>query len=763
MHKNTSVLLYKYGKIRFMKLSKQTVISTVLTVLLLAGGIFIYTRATANFFMDNVKCTVKNELVEKASVIESFSRYCQSSIKLISQFLTTRMTSPEVDDPNKLFAQYTENSPFDFLMYVRADGTHMANALPGGKPFNASSSLYYTEGMKGKTGVCINYRVKDTEKTIITFYTPLYYANKITGVICGDIDTEISLEKKLCTNEIDVSVYYVLCDREMKVIASSSDVIPSGLDINRYADNTFISDILTHVKEKNTETFSFTDEGKKGLCAVAGLNYQDWKLIAIVLPKTLNASVFRFAKNSIYLIIYVFVILILYFVIRIYYHDKDIKKNEYEKFMENMIDTQATQISILSSFSGIYYSAYLLDLNKDTLVEIKSEPELRDIIDKKKSLKEFFDKIVRYTIVPEYLDKVIAFTDLSTLPARLKDKKIISIECQSCRHGWLRVSYITVETDERHVPYKVLYVAQIIDDEKRREEALINSAYNDELTGLYNRRSYEDDLAKLKASPITADMVYISFDVNGLKVVNDTLGHEAGDELICGAADCMTFAFGTYGKVYRTGGDEFQAILYCNSVILDSIKQKFEKAVDSWTGKLVSELKISAGYVNYSENPEMSVNEIVKLADQRMYKAKSEFYTSKSVDRRGQQAAFEVLCQAYTKILKIDLLKDEYTILQMREDEKDQEKGFSPSISLWLENFAKSGQVHADDVAKYLEKTNINYLRRYFSEGNKMFSIHYRRIIGDKICTVIMEMIPARNYGPDNQIIYLYVKNIDIA
>lgn len=292
---------------------------------------------------------------------------------------------------------------------------------------------------------------------------------------------------------------------------------------------------------------------------------------------------------------------------------------------------------------------------------------------------------------------------------------------------------------------------------------MINSAYNDELTGLYNRRSYESDLSKLKASPITADMVYISFDVNGLKVVNDTLGHEAGDELICGAADCMTAAFGTYGKVYRTGGDEVQAILYCNSVILDSIKQKFEKAVDSWTGKLVSELKISAGYVNYSENPEMSVNEIVKLADQRMYKAKSEFYTSKSVDRRGQQAAFEVLCQAYTKILKIDLLKDEYTILQMREDEKDHGKGFSPSISLWLENFAKSGQVHADDVAKYLEKTNINYLRRYFSEGNKMFSIHYRRIIGDKFCTVIMEMIPARNYGPDNQIIYLYVKNIDIV
>jgi len=64
MHKNTSVLFYKYGKISFMKLSKQTVFSTVITVLLLAAGIFIYTRAASNFLMDNVKYTVKNELVE---------------------------------------------------------------------------------------------------------------------------------------------------------------------------------------------------------------------------------------------------------------------------------------------------------------------------------------------------------------------------------------------------------------------------------------------------------------------------------------------------------------------------------------------------------------------------------------------------------------------------------------------------------------------------------------------------------------------------
>ncbi|MCR5741555.1 MAG: diguanylate cyclase [Gammaproteobacteria bacterium] len=45
------------------------------------------------------------------------------------------------------------------------------------------------------------------------------------------------------------------------------------------------------------------------------------------------------------------------------------------------------------------------------------------------------------------------------------------------------------------------------------------------------------------------------FDINGLKTENDTIGHEAGDELICGSAECMKNAFSRHGKIYRVGGD----------------------------------------------------------------------------------------------------------------------------------------------------------------------------------------------------------------
>ncbi len=50
-------------------------------------------------------------------------------------------------------------------------------------------------------------------------------------------------------------------------------------------------------------------------------------------------------------------------------------------------------------------------------------------------------------------------------------------------------------------------------------------------------------------------------DINGLKCINDSLGHAAGDELICAAADCMKECFQNYGNVYRIGGDEFVIIM----------------------------------------------------------------------------------------------------------------------------------------------------------------------------------------------------------
>lgn len=287
------------------------------------------------------------------------------------------------------------------------------------------------------------------------------------------------------------------------------------------------------------------------------------------------------------------------------------------------------------------------------------------------------------------------------------------------------------------------------------------SSMTDALTGLYNRKAYEVDLNFYNEGRIDKDLVYVAFDVNGLKKVNDTYGHEAGDELLIGAAQSIQLCFGAYGKAYRTGGDEFAAIVRADEEALDFIKKDLENVTTNWNGSFNEVLSISAGYVTAAEMLKMDFEEVASLADQRMYTNKSMYYKARGVDRRGQQDAYSALCALYTKILKINLTEDNYHIVLMDIEEQSKFKGFSEKISEWLRDFGTSGQVHPQDLEQYLSSTSKDYLKDYFRRGKQSITISYRRKFGDDYKLVAMEMVPANDYTDDNISLYLYVKCIE--
>lgn len=293
------------------------------------------------------------------------------------------------------------------------------------------------------------------------------------------------------------------------------------------------------------------------------------------------------------------------------------------------------------------------------------------------------------------------------------------------------------------------------------ENRLFNESTLDELTGLNNRRAYEDDLMQYTEAPAEDDFVYASIDVNGLKQVNDTLGHVAGDEIIRGAAYCLKQAFDNYGKVYRIGGDEFAAILLADDEKLKQILTELQEITDRWSGNIVSSLSLSVGYATKREFPEEFVRKLAEIADARMYQAKNAYYLERGIDRRGQAAAYTALCNLYTKIFKINLTDNTYSIVNMNTSEKSADKGFSDDLAEYFINFGTSGQVHSDDLKMYLEKTDINYLKEYFKQGKTSISINYRRKFEDAYKQSAMEMILADDYSDDYQTLFLYVKQID--
>ena len=168
-----------------------------------------------------------------------------------------------------------------------------------------------------------------------------------------------------------------------------------------------------------------------------------------------------------------------------------------------------------------------------------------------------------------------------------------------------------------------------LDDEITEQQVIIS---RDALTGVFSRFAYNDAVRK----SIPKDFVVFLLDINGLKIVNDSMGHEAGDELICGAAECIEATLGKYGKVFRIGGDEFAVFATMSReqsiAALADLKQK----TDKWSGEKVKTLSLSAGCALALEHEADSIEELVKEADRGMYEKKKEYYQETGRDRRGK-------------------------------------------------------------------------------------------------------------------------------
>jgi len=438
-------------------------------------------------------------------------------------------------------------------------------------------------------------------------------------------------------------------------------------------------------------------------------------------------------------------------------HVEEVETEEYIQNLKN-------KMTIISSMAGVYFCSYYVDLVEGTFVEVENRIEENDsYIGKSGNAAETLDKMCTSLVKPQYEKEMRAFVNLEDIDERLSSKDFyISMQFESVHLGWAEGFFIAADRDENGKLLHVIWAIRTINDEKAKEEKLLYNSYIDELTGLYNRKMYAEDIAENRNLTDGDDFVLVSMDVNGLKAVNDGIGHAAGDELIRGASECMKKCMGGYGRIYRTGGDEFIALLKISGEELEKMKAEFAGMTAEYKGVYITGVSVSCGFAARSDSPELSISEMEKIADKNMYVAKRIHYTSNGIDRRAQQQnAYKALCAVYSKILKVCLSENKYYIISMDADEQSEDKGFSEGIFEWLEMFGKSGQVHPDDLEGYLSRTGRDYLCSYFSEGGRCLDITYRRKYGDVFRNAEMKMIPADDYTPENMNIFLYVENVE--
>lgn len=166
----------------------------------------------------------------------------------------------------------------------------------------------------------------------------------------------------------------------------------------------------------------------------------------------------------------------------------------------------------------------------------------------------------------------------------------------------------------------VVLVFRDVTDEKKHISEIEYLSLHDQLTGLYNRRFYSEELKRLDTSrrlPLTLVMS----DVNGLKIINDSFGHEAGDKLIRKTAEILKQCFRSDDILCRYGGDEFIAILpNTDAELAESIIRRVQQKISENQPKN-GILSVSFGMDSkVSENQRIS--DVLKCAEDNMYKKK---------------------------------------------------------------------------------------------------------------------------------------------
>lgn len=222
-------------------------------------------------------------------------------------------------------------------------------------------------------------------------------------------------------------------------------------------------------------------------------------------------------------------------------------------------------------------------------------------------------------LYPDDLDQFIFLVN-QALEKKQDFKTEIRFYRQDRELSWMLVSG-ALRLDENLTPVGIIGTCVDISEYKKIESSLHYIASHDTLTGLYNRAFFEEEMARYEKSRLYPISIVVA-DIDGMKLANDTFGHNVGDELIRRSANVLLETFRSEDIVARTGGDEF-AILLPNTeeeVALAAIARVRDALRNQFHQFQEFPLRLSMG--SSTTNKELSLSEAFILADRNMYNDK---------------------------------------------------------------------------------------------------------------------------------------------
>ena len=243
----------------------------------------------------------------------------------------------------------------------------------------------------------------------------------------------------------------------------------------------------------------------------------------------------------------------------------------------------------------------------------------------------------------------------------------VTVRCRRSDQSafWNELSVAPVLDAKGQVTHFVSILKDVT-ERKRNEEALIRSANYDALTGLPNRILLNDriDHELVAAKRYKRSFGLLAIDLDNFKIVNDNLGHDAGDLLLCEARDRLISCVRDNDTVSRIGGDEFLLLLseLVDESDVDTLAQRVLRAMEAPFGVFDKEVFVGAsiGAAIYPRDG-ASRSELLQHADIAMYRAKDQGRNNYQHYAEHMQTRFKVRMSMETQLRRA-LEKEEFLL-----------------------------------------------------------------------------------------------------
>lgn len=302
------------------------------------------------------------------------------------------------------------------------------------------------------------------------------------------------------------------------------------------------------------------------------------------------------------------------------------EKGHLERFVVLVKDITQTKkeeeehLQMIRALSGFYKVIFMLDLKNQLAQNIKhAEVAWQHYQDGIMPYEIFLDTFISRMVEAEYVNVIREFMNPDTMENRMRDMNVLSREYHGKNIEWGRIVLAPAKRNQDGGLERVVFAVQDITEQKKREEWMQYKMEHDELTGTLNRTAF-NRVTKLLEDNLTP-FALVLLDIDNFKTINDTHGHDVGDEVLSRLVTALNEKMRSVDKIFRIGGDEFAIIM--NRITLEQanrVKSLINQVNEITMSDMndVPPFSISAGVtfsICYNEN-------VFHNADKALYRTK---------------------------------------------------------------------------------------------------------------------------------------------